>query len=352
MATIASDAQAPQRTEAATGHDLIVVGASAGGIPALSTLFASLPADLPATILVVFHLAPDSGALLPRMLGNASALPVSIAEDRAPLLHGEVRVAPAGRHLLVEAGVMRVVRGPRENRFRPAIDPLFRSAAWAYGPRVIGVLVSGMLNDGSAGLWAIKTCGGIAVVQDPSDALYSDMPQHALDSLPVDHCLPVAAMGALLADLSRQPAPLSVDSSAAEQMRIETQMASQSNETDIGTMNRIGKLSPFTCPSCHGSLWEVFDDYVLRFRCHTGHGFSADSLEIEQNEEYEGALFGALRALEENSRLARSVADRSRQHAHEQVARIYDDKADEADRSAEIIRRMLREARDAAALRR
>jgi len=330
-----------------TGHDLIVVGASAGGIPAISTLLRGLPADLPAAILVVFHLAPDSGAMLPRMIGEKSRLSVTLAEDRAPLRHGEVRIAVSDHHLLVEPGMMRLVRGPRENRFRPAIDPLFRSAAWAYGPRVIGILLSGLLNDGSAGLWAIKSCGGVAVVQDPVDAHYRDMPEHALETLPVDHCVPVAEMSTLVTALARQPAAGNVDPVPSKQLEIETKMAEQSDEVGIDRMNRIGKLSPFTCPACHGSLWEVFDDYVLRFRCHTRHAFSAESLDAERGEESEGALFMALRSLEENARLARSVADRSRQRAHDRVARIYDDKASEADRSAEVIRHMLRHARGA-----
>jgi len=347
MAIITNEQQAASAAKTRVSRDLIVVGASAGGIPAISTLLQGLPADLPATILVVFHLAPDSGRMLPRMIGEKSPLPVSLAEDRAPLRHGEVHIAVADRHLLVEPGVMRIVRGPRENRFRPAIDPLFRSAAWAYGPRVIGILLSGLLNDGSAGLWAIKSCGGIAVVQDPVDAHYSDMPQHALDILPVDHCLPVVEMGALVTRLARQPSPSKVACAVSEQLEIETEMTAQSDEAGIDRMNRIGKLSPFACPACHGSLWEVFDDYVLRYRCHTSHAFSAESLEAGQAEEYEGALFTALRALEENSRLARSVADRSRRRANKHVARLYDDKANEADRSAEAIRHMLRQARGA-----
>jgi two-component system chemotaxis response regulator CheB len=327
------------------GHDIVVVGASAGGIPAITTLLAGLQADLPASVLIVLHVAPDAGGFLPRVFGAASALPVRFAEDGAALAHGEVRVAPPDRHLLVEPGVIRVVRGPRENRFRPAIDPLFRSAAWAYGPRVIGVLLSGMLNDGSAGLWAIRSCGGTVIVQDPADARFSEMPQNALDALPVDHCLPAARIAPLVAELVRKPAPGAATFSAPDQLRIEAKMATHADH-DIGEMNRIGKLSPFTCPSCHGSLWEVFDEHVLRYRCHTGHGFSAESLDAEMDEDFENALFGALRALEENARLARTIAGRSR-GKQERIARIYEDKASDNERSAEVIRKILHRARSA-----
>jgi two-component system chemotaxis response regulator CheB len=318
----------------------VVVGASAGGIAAISALLAGLPADLRAAVLVVLHIAADAGGLLPKILGERSSLPVAFADDGAPLRRGDVRIALADRHLLVDDGAMRVVHGPRENRFRPAIDPLFRSAAWAYGPRVIGVLMSGLMNDGSAGLWAIKTCGGLAVVQDPADARFSEMPQSAVDALPVDHCLPAAELGALVAKLVREPAPAASGLRPPDQLRSEINMAS-GREYDIDAMDGIGKLSPFTCPSCHGSLWEVFDEHVLRFRCHTGHAFSAQSLDAETGEDYENALFGALRALEENARLARTIAGRSRQHKHDLVAKIYEDKADDNDRNAQVIRAML-----------
>jgi two-component system chemotaxis response regulator CheB len=325
---------------ATVNRDLVVVGASAGGIAAISALLAGLPGDLRAAVLVVLHIAADAGGLLPKMFGERSPLPVRFAADGEPLRHGDVRIALPDRHLLVENGAMRVVHGPRENRFRPAIDPLFRSAAWAYGPRVIGVLMSGMMNDGSAGLWAIKTCGGVAVVQDPADARFSEMPQSAVDALPVDHCLPAGQLGTLVGNLVGEPAPGANAFQPLDSLGRENAMASQ-RESGIDTMSRIGRLSPFTCPSCHGSLWEVFDEHVLRFRCHTGHAFSAESLDAEMSEDYEDALWGALRALEENARLARTIAGRSRQRKHERVAAIYEEKADDHDRNAHVIRAML-----------
>ena len=340
------DAPAPRRLSplpaAASGRDLVVVGASAGGVSAISALLGELPADFPAAILIVLHLAADSGEALPRIFGAVSPLPIRHAEDGLRLAAGEVCVAPADRHLIVEPEVMRVVRGPRENRFRPAIDPLFRSAAWAYGPRVVGVLLSGMLNDGTAGLWAIRTCGGVTMVQDPRDAKFAEMPQNAVARLPVEHCVPVAEMSRLLDAVVRQPPRGTAVPATTGQLGLETTMMLGSDaEGDIPTMNRIGKLSPYTCPSCHGSLWEVFDEHVLRFRCHTGHGFSAESLDAEHGDEYENALFGALRALEENAGLARQIARRARENGRDRIAFLCEEKATEDDRSADVIRSML-----------
>ena len=294
-----------------TGHDLVVIGASAGGIDAIRSLLATLPADLPAAILIVLHVSERSPEMLADMFSQAGALPAQYAEDGGPIALGEVRIAPGGSHLVVEQGVMRLVRGPKENHSRPAIDPLFRSAAWAYGPRVIGMLLSGMLNDGSAGLWAIKTCGGLTVVQDPDDARYGDMPRNAMEHLPVDHCAPIAEMGALLARLVREPALPAATFAVPEQIKIETRMA-EMKDNDIALMHKIGKPSPFTCPSCSGALWEINDAHVLRFRCHTGHAYTAESLADDQTDSTENALYAAVRALEEKGRLAQAIADRSR----------------------------------------
>jgi two-component system chemotaxis response regulator CheB len=171
------------------------------------------------------------------------------------------------------------------------------------------------------------------------------MPRHAVETLPVDHCLPVAKLAALVDELVRQPAPGAWTFRPSEQLRIETRMSSHRDQNELAEMSRIGKLSPFTCPSCHGSLWEVFDEHVLRFRCHTGHAFSAESLHGELGDDYENALFGALRALEENARLSRAIAARSRQSKRERVAKIYEDKADDNDRSANVIRAILHRGR-------
>ena len=336
----ARDAPSPTiSTAIKTGHDLVVIGASAGGIDAIRSLLATLPADLPAAILIVLHVGERSPQMLAKMFSQAGVLPAQYAEDGGSIVMGEVRIAPAGSHLIVEPGIMRLKRGPKENHSRPAIDPLFRSAAWAYGPRVIGMLLSGMLNDGSAGLWAIKTCGGLAVVQDPDDARYGDMPRRAMEHLPVDHCVPIAEMGALLARLVREPALPAATFSVPEQIKIETRMA-EMKDNDIALMHKIGNLSPFTCPSCSGALWEINDTHVLRYRCHTGHAYTAESLSDDQTDSTENALYAAVRALEEKGRLAQAIADRSRDK-RPALADSFHQTALESERNANQIRELL-----------
>src|SRR5205823_1932852 len=178
-------------------HDIVTIGASAGGVQTLGRLLEHLPADLPAAIMMVLHLHPQSPSILDHLLSRCSKLPVRFARDDDAIDHGQVDIAPRDNHLLVEPGRLRVVRGPRENRHRPAVDPLFRSAAWAYGPRVVGVVFTATLDDGASGLWAIRSCGGTTVVQDPDDPLHAEMPTSALTTLNVDHCLSLPAIAHL-----------------------------------------------------------------------------------------------------------------------------------------------------------
>src|SRR4051812_33241997 len=204
-------------------HDIIVIGASAGGVETLKQLVAGLPAELPAAVFVVLHVTPNGPGYLPRILEKAGPLPVCSPKDGDGIANGRIYVAPPDHHMLVEPGRLRVVRGPKENRHRPAVDPLFRSAAWAYGPRVIGVVLSGTLDDGAAGLWAIKSCGGVAVVQDPEDALFGEMPASALACVDADHVAPLEEIPLLLAELVRSPATGAHDPAVAEKLKIEDQ---------------------------------------------------------------------------------------------------------------------------------
>ena len=189
------------------GHDIIVVGASAGGVEALQTLVRGLPADVPAAMFVVLHMSADAPSMLPQILNRAGPLPVAAAVDNEPIAPGRVYVAVPDHHLLIERGRVCLVRGPKENRSRPAVDPLFRSAARAYGSRVIGVVLTGALDDGTSGLQAVKGRGGLAVVQDPAEALYTGMPRSAMEHVAVDYCMPLAEIPALLARLAVEPAP-------------------------------------------------------------------------------------------------------------------------------------------------
>ena len=326
--------------------DIVAIGASAGGVEALKRLVSALPADLPASLFVVLHRG-DSPSALSALLNQWGPLTALDAVDGVRIEQRMIYVAPPDRHLLIEEGAVRVARGPKENRHRPAIDPLFRSAAWAYGPRVIGVLLTGALYDGTAGLWAIRSCGGQVVVQDPHDAMFAGMPSNALDALDADHCVPLAAMGALLDHLAREPAPRGSMSIMPRQVALENNMLRMPDE-GIDEMDKLGKVTPFTCPACHGALWEVEDEHVLRYRCHTGHGFTAGALDIEQDEAIEGILFSAARALEESAAIARNIAERARGRERDKLAAVFDEKALRADEDAGSIRNLLLDKRKSA----
>jgi two-component system chemotaxis response regulator CheB len=281
--------------------DIVVVGASAGGMEALQKLVSRLPRDFAASVFVVWHLAPGTQSILPKFLSKAGALKAAHPEDGDRIEPGRIYVAPNDHHMLLERGTIRVARGPKENRFRPAIDPLFRSAAYIYGPRTIGVVLTGALDDGTAGLWTIKLRGGTAIVQEPSEALIRSMPLNALDNVEVDYKLPAAEIGELLAVLVREEAPAARRVAAEEddKTRREIHIARERDALEEGSL-QLGEFSPFTCPECHGVLSMLREGKIVRFRCHTGHAFSADSLLTSNGEELEARLWDAVRASDES----------------------------------------------------
>lgn len=320
------------------GHDIIVVGASAGGVETLKHLVRDLPRDLPAALMVVVHLSPQSPGFLPAILERAGALPARAPKDYEAIEPGQIYVAPPDRHLLVEQGTLRVVHGPKENRHRPAIDPLFRSAAWMYGPRVAGVILSGTLDDGTAGLWAVKSCGGVTVVQDPVDAMYPGMPANALRSVQVDHCLPLEKLPALLIALAHEPAKSAQEYPVPENVKTETKFAMLGQ--DMKDMDKLGIPSTFTCPACHGSMWELKEGDLVRYRCHVGHAYSVDSLIADQSEVVEDALFAALRALEEKAGILRRIG--SRYAGRQPLTKgDYEARAAQLDQRANVLRELL-----------
>jgi two-component system chemotaxis response regulator CheB len=280
--------------------DIVVVGASAGGMEAMQKLVARLPRDFPGSVFIVWHLAPGAKSMLPQILSKAGPLPAVNPQDGDRIEPGRIYVAPNDRHMLLEHGTIRIARGPKENRFRPAVDPLFRSAAYIYGPRVIGVVLTGALDDGTAGLWTIKLRGGTAIVQEPSDAQVRSMPLNALDNVEVDHKLPALEIGALLGRLVREPAgpaprvPATEDEKTAREILI----ARERDALEEGSLH-LGDLSPFTCPECHGVLAMLREGSIVRFRCHTGHAFSADALLAANSEDLEARLWDAVRASDE-----------------------------------------------------
>jgi two-component system chemotaxis response regulator CheB len=239
--------------------------------------------------------------------------------------------------MLIEPRHTRIIRGPKENRHRPAIDPLFRSAAWAYGPRVIGVVLSGMLDDGASGLWAIKSSGGIAIVQDPEDALYGEMPASALASVAVDHVAPLEEISLLLEEIARRPAISERKPVTTDKLKLENDFAMM--ERDMRDMGKLGVPSAFTCPACKGALWEL-QGGVLRYRCHVGHAYSADSLLASQSEVVEEALFSAIRAMEERAAMSRRIAARLRDAAPTQES-AHAENALELEQHADVLRALL-----------
>ncbi len=290
-------------------RDIIVIGGSAGAIETLTTMIPTLSADLPATVFIVIHTAPQSPGYLADILSRMGPVTARYARDGETFAPGEILLAPPDFHLFVEPpNVMRVVRGPRENRTRPAIDPLFRSAALAFGPRVIGVVLSGGLDDGTAGLRGIKMCGGTTVVQDPADALVCSMPRSALLNVSIDHCVTARELGPLLETLARAEIadrPVG-DDEMTNKLRLEVEMAKGQGRVPA---TALGEPSVFTCPECHGTLLKLRGEHPLRFRCHTGHAFTSDSLLADLSEATEAAIWNTIRSMQESSMLMTHLAE-------------------------------------------
>ena len=319
-------------------HDIVVVGASAGGVEALVGMAASLPADLPAAVFVVLHVPSTGTSALPGILSRHGQLPASHVKDGEPIEPGHIYVAPPDHHLLVRTGHVHLARGPRENGHRPAVDPLFRSAAREYATRVVGVVLSGALDDGTAGLVAVKSQGGVTVVQDPEDALYSGMPASALEHAKVDHVLPAASIGALLAQLATEPAGEPAGPAPTD-MKVEVEVERFSLEAIEA--DHPGDPSGFSCPDCNGVLWAIQDGGMQRFRCRVGHAWSPESLLTRQSESLEAALWIALRSLEERAALARRLAEPARRRGHRITATRFEEQATEAQQAARVVRELL-----------
>lgn len=320
---------------------LIVIGASAGGVEALTRLVSRLPARLPAAIVVVVHFPAGGTSVLPRILERSGPLPVSHADDGDLLEPGRIFVARPGRHLLVQPGQLRLSSGPAENGCRPAIDLLFRSAADAYGARVVGVVLSGTRDDGTAGLMAIKGRDGLAVVQDPADALFAGMPQSAIDHVPIDYCLTIDEIPVLLTRLARQSAAEQAVPASNDDDDSETLEPAMHAKTDPSNPVPGGELTGLTCPNCGGALWEEREGDLSRYRCRIGHAFSPESLVAEQDESLEFALWAAVRALEERAALAYRLAQRAGERGQSRTTRYFEQRGRDAEQRAELIRQVL-----------
>lgn len=300
---------------------IVVVGTSAGGLNALTALIQQLPEGFPAPVLIVQHISADaSGDVLLDALNKHGKLNCLHAVNGEPVKAGNIYLAPSDHHLMVEKdGCLHVTKGAQENRSRPGIDPLFRSAAVAFGNRVIGIILTGYLDDGTAGLIAIKRCGGTCIVQDPNGADYPDMPKNALNQLKVDYCVSIAEMGGILSKLvTRKPGK---QKTIPKDIQREAMIAGRVL-SDLAAVNSLGEQVPFNCPGCGGVLWKVDKGTSLRYRCHTGHAYSAAALLAEQTKKIEETMWTALRMFEEKRNLLTTISkDQKGASAHSAAER-------------------------------
>lgn len=316
-------------------RNLVGIGCSAGALEALQQILGALPPTHGAAILLVAHRSRKADSLLESLLSRRLAIPVVQAREGMTLEVGTVHVAPPDRHLLLGSdGTLRTPRGPRENSSRPAIDPLFRSLAIHGTTRVVGVVLTGLLSDGAAGLAAIHRCGGAALVQDPEEATYGDMPRAALDAVPSAERLPLRGIAARILHLAREEAPPTV--AVPESIALESRIAEHAGAS-MRLEDRLGERSNITCPHCQGVLWRMHDENVLRFRCHTGHAYTADDVYDQQTHRVEEALWSAMRAHRERAEVARRLAAEGPRG----TSAMWQERADEAEAEAELIRSVL-----------
>lgn len=319
-------------------HDIVVIGASAGGVAALMRLVRDLPAGLPASLFVVCHFPPDHRSVLPEILSRAGPLLATHAIDGESFHPGHIYVAPPDFHLLLtEKQRVQLTRGPRENHHRPAVDPLFRSAARLYGPRVIGVVLTGFLNDGAAGLLAVRGSGGIAVVQDPADAFVASMPDNAARIAGADYCIALDRLGPLLGELIQRPLAAvggPVMTTAFEKMPdiVDADMSEQVRN------ERRGRVALFSCPDCGGALWQVDEDKLIQFRCHVGHVIQGETLLQDQANLLEAALWTAIRIFKERHLLAQQLAEQEMRRGDAAAAERFREQSEQAHSYGELIR--------------
>jgi len=319
---------------------IVVIGGSSGAIEAMRVIARGLPAGFPAPVCMVVHMSPESPGTLDSILSQGAQVPCASAVTGARLRDGHIYVAPPDHHLLVEPGALRLSKGPRENRCRPAVDPLFRSAAQVYGAGVIGVVLTGNLDDGTAGLWTIKRLGGVTIVQDPNEALFPSMPASALQHVPVDHVVPVQEIAPLLARLLLSPAGGETPDPAPASLEVEMKIAAGQNAVDAG-VEQIGEPSRFACPECHGVLLRMKEGGPSRFRCHTGHAYSAGSLVAAVNNGVEEALWAAVRSLEESALLMQQLSAPGQDEPTPGHAGEYREQGLAAHRHSEMVRQVL-----------
>ncbi len=316
-------------------RDIIVIGSSLGGIEALTVLARELPADLPAAVLVVQHRSEDAPGMLAQILTRQGGLPATMAEQGMELSRGLIYVAPPGRHMILTPRGVGVLFGPRENRARPAIDPLFRTAAVHYRSRVVGVILTGLLDDGAAGLLAVARCGGATLVQAPEDAAFPEMPRHALLAVNGARQLPLAELAPALTKLVQEQAPEPPPVPHTLRIEVELTETAMSDEDWEAVPSR---PTDFTCPECNGAVREIEEQGLLRYRCRVGHAYTSESLVAAKDDALEDALWLALQTLQERAQMLERMARDDEERGHARLAMSYRERAREADRHAQRLR--------------
>jgi two-component system chemotaxis response regulator CheB len=320
--------------------NIVVMGGSTGSFDVFKRVARDLPEDLDAAVFIVWHMSPNIRGILPEILNNMGPLPAKEAEDGEAMKRGMIYVARPDHHLLLENSYVRVTRGPKENLFRPAVDPLFRSAAYEYGPRAVGIITSGALDDGTSGLWSIKMHGGTTVAQDPDDAEIPSMPESAISQITIDHVVPASEIASLIVRLSKEETTPEEDAMMKrrdERLKDEIGVAAEDRALQSRAFD-VNALSPFTCPECSGVLAKIRDGDRVRFRCHTGHAFSTDALLSSLTEKIEESIWKAVRGVDESIMLLNHIGDHFAEINQAGSAAQFFQKANEARRRNELLR--------------
>jgi two-component system chemotaxis response regulator CheB len=322
-------------------RNIVVIGASSGGFDAIVDLFRQMPATLDVAFFIVRHIAPDIPGVLQRKLNSVNQIFAEDASDREKISFNRIYIAPPDRHMLIEKDHIRVSYGPKENRFRPAIDPLFRSAAYWHGNRVIGIVLSGALDDGTSGLWTIKKMGGVAIVQDPAEADFPAMPLNAIREVEVDYKSTIAEMPAVINKLISEDVPADSIPASNGNNKIYSEIKIAMEGADQELIKRISQPSLYTCPECHGVLSIIQEGPIKRFRCHTGHAFSPDSLLSELTGNIESNLWNAVRSMQESVFLLNELGDHYAEMNVPKTAASYFLKAKQTENRIQLILQIL-----------
>lgn len=306
-------------------NHIVAVGSSAGGIGALRKFASFLPPDLNAPALIVQHLSPIYASELPQVISRRCSLPAAFAVDGSELENGHIYIAPPDHHLLVKDGKLCVTRGPKENRFRPSVDALFRSVAYGYGKKAIGIVLSGALDDGTSGLWSIKHLHGVTMIQDPAEAEFDSMPLSARNQVEIDYCLSIEEISQTLARLTKKTEmkeATNIKDDGHKRMEMEVSIAIDGDAFRKGIMEE-AELTPFTCPECHGVLVQISEGSIVRYRCHTGHGYSKSALLSEITEKVDQSYWGAMKSLEEASMLFNHMGKELKEQGQDEAASLF-----------------------------